>query len=213
MEESKKTEIEQKTCKYLPTRANQEECRDPPFHEWGYCKRHGRTVQSQKAKREWESKKEEEKEEQLQKKQETQKEEIKEPEQQRKKKTKVVKKNSWGNFEDSETHIIFDPYKKCAYGVQDPSGKILSLGKREIKICEENGWKYMLDEEEENESEESEDESEEDDESEESEDEEEEEDESEESDGEEEEDESDEEEEGESDEEEEEEDESEEDSY
>lgn len=55
---------------------------------------------------------------------------------------KVIRPNFWGRFEDTETHIVFDPTTKCAYGVQDATGKVLALTAKHITICERNGWNY-----------------------------------------------------------------------
>ena len=54
----------------------------------------------------------------------------------------VIRPNYWGRFEDPNTHIVFDPISKCAYGVQDISGKLLALTSKHIAICERNGWNY-----------------------------------------------------------------------
>jgi hypothetical protein len=56
--------------------------------------------------------------------------------------TKIIRRNYWGRFEDVETHIVFDPLTQFAYGVQDPSGAVYALTESHIKICKTNGWNY-----------------------------------------------------------------------
>lgn len=74
-----------------------------------------------------------------------------------------IKPNKWGRYEEPESHICFDSSTKTAYGVQDPSGKLLALSPKHIALCEKNKWKYTKHvEEEDSESEESESEDEED---------------------------------------------------
>jgi hypothetical protein len=56
--------------------------------------------------------------------------------------TKIIKPNYWGRYEDPETGIVFNPKDKTAYGVQDPTGAVHGLTKEHIKICIKNGWNY-----------------------------------------------------------------------
>jgi hypothetical protein len=59
--------------------------------------------------------------------------------------TTQIHKNQWGRFEHSETHIVFDPIERAAYGVQDHNtGKILPLTKSYIDICKNKKWKYQV---------------------------------------------------------------------
>lgn len=51
-------------------------------------------------------------------------------------------KNQWGNYEETETKIVFDIKKSMAYGVQHPNGRVYPLGKAEIKHCVLNNWPY-----------------------------------------------------------------------
>lgn len=55
---------------------------------------------------------------------------------------KKIKRNQWGNYEDTDTHIVFNPRTKAGYGVQDRSGKVVALGPKQIELCEKYGWKY-----------------------------------------------------------------------
>lgn len=56
--------------------------------------------------------------------------------------TKIIKPNYWGRYEDPETGILFNPKDKTAYGIQDPTGAVHGLTKEHIKICIRNGWSY-----------------------------------------------------------------------
>jgi len=67
---------------------------------------------------------------------------------------KSIRRNKWGNFEDPDTHIVFNARTKAAYGVQDhKSGKITALTAKHISICEKYHWKYHVIEEDESEEE------------------------------------------------------------
>lgn len=61
---------------------------------------------------------------------------------------KSIRRNKWGNFEDPDTHIVFNARTKAAYGVQDhKSGKITTLTQKHIGVCEKYHWKYHVIEE------------------------------------------------------------------
>jgi hypothetical protein len=61
---------------------------------------------------------------------------------------KSIRRNKWGNFEDPDTHIVFNARTKAAYGVQDhKSGKITALTPKHIITCEKYHWKYHVIEE------------------------------------------------------------------
>ena len=62
---------------------------------------------------------------------------------------KTIRPNYWGRYEDPDTHIVFDPKTKTAYGVQEKSGRVGSLFREHIAICNKNKWKYAAAEEEE----------------------------------------------------------------
>jgi len=72
-------------------------------------------------------------------------------------KRRVIKPNYWRRYEDLETHIVFDPQTKQAYGVQESTGKVSPLKQQHIDICKRYGWHYNLpyDSEEDDEDEES----------------------------------------------------------
>ena len=53
---------------------------------------------------------------------------------------KVAKKNVWGNWEDHETHILFDRKTSNAVGSQALNGDIVPLSEDQIAFCRENGW-------------------------------------------------------------------------
>jgi hypothetical protein len=58
---------------------------------------------------------------------------------------KKIKPNTWGRFEDPDTGIVFDAKTKMAYGVQDhTTGKVVSLSKKHIALCEKYKWKYYI---------------------------------------------------------------------
>jgi hypothetical protein len=56
-----------------------------------------------------------------------------------------VHKNRFGNYENPETHIVFDHETKMAKGKQASNGKIVELGKDEIAFCKSHGWSYKFD--------------------------------------------------------------------
>ena len=64
----------------------------------------------------------------------------------KKDKREVVKReiyvNSYGNFEDPQTHIVFNPKTKQACAVQGKNGKLYPLSDKEIVICQCRGWAY-----------------------------------------------------------------------
>lgn len=77
---------------------------------------------------------------------------------------KIIRMNHWSRFEDTDTHIVFDPTTKCAYGIQEPTGRVSALKPEHVEICQRNGWNYNVpynsdDESEEDSSDEEEDES------------------------------------------------------
>lgn len=57
--------------------------------------------------------------------------------------TTTVRKNRYGNYEDSKTHLVFDPATKAAYGKQVGS-KVEPLTKRDIELCEDKGWPHVV---------------------------------------------------------------------
>lgn len=79
------------------------------------------------------------------------------------KKRTTLTRNKWGNYEESETRIVFNSMKKAAFGVQcHKTGDILPLQAKHIALCKKNGWSYIVDETSSEEEEESEEEVEED---------------------------------------------------
>lgn len=65
---------------------------------------------------------------------------------------KIIKKqigrNKYGNFEDPETHIIFERKTHVAFAVQLPKGGVRDLDEKEKEICRRKGWKLPPEEEE-----------------------------------------------------------------
>jgi hypothetical protein len=140
----KQKEGEQKTCLHKPTRTKTQ-CANPADSEWGFCKKHLNTVQSKKAKKNYEQKQAEivktEQQPEVEKSSPIKQQKLGKP---RKTvtRTKRIGPNRWGRFEDPETHILFNPATKCAYGIQKSNGEIATLTSSHIKICKHNGWDY-----------------------------------------------------------------------
>lgn len=187
-------------CKYTPLRSNQPPCTELSVSNWGFCKKHSRTVQAKRAEEKWESentpqppatsvvdpdadklKGDDDAMEQLAKANARRakpvrarvQEEVVQKTTARKKvaeaptnvkgvrkptiQKKVIRPNFWGRFEDTETHIVFDPTTKTAYGIQDPTGKVIALSAKHIAICVRNGWNYNAPDDDEDEEEDEED--------------------------------------------------------
>lgn len=58
--------------------------------------------------------------------------------------THQIKKNSFGNFEHPETHIVFDKITKKAIGKQGKDGKIESLTMADIELCTKYKFQYTV---------------------------------------------------------------------
>lgn len=59
-------------------------------------------------------------------------------------KKRVIKPNKWHRYEDEETHIVFDPSSRRAYGVQDhKTGRVKALTEKYVNMCRVRGWKYQ----------------------------------------------------------------------
>lgn len=120
------------TCKFKPLRGKTEEfCGAPVAVPYGFCTKHKSSVQAKQAKELFE-KKEKEKEEKKP-----------EPPKETKKNVVSVRKNVFGNWQHSETGIIFRDEDKKAYGVQESTGRIIPLSSEMIKYCKERAWKYV----------------------------------------------------------------------
>lgn len=144
----KKTPVFEGECKYVRERPkNSPKCTENVETEWGYCKKHSRTVQGKKDKEKWEVA-EKEKSKPLppvENKDEKSKKSKMRDEKSSKKPVvtlKVIKKNEWGRYEDKDTNIVFDPLSKCAYAVQCEDGGIKKLDSEHIEICKRNKWDY-----------------------------------------------------------------------
>ena len=56
---------------------------------------------------------------------------------------RTIRPNAWGRYECPETHILFNPKTKAAFGVQDhKTGRVLPLKKEHIALCQKYRWKY-----------------------------------------------------------------------
>ena len=53
-------------------------------------------------------------------------------------------RNKFGNFEHTETKLVFDREDKVVIGRQDPSGTILELTDEDIEICKQFKFNYKL---------------------------------------------------------------------
>lgn len=154
---------EESLCQFKPTRVNQKKCVEKAHTEWGFCKRHSRTVQAKKAKEEWErvqktledTKKEEPKvveepqvldkspEKPVEKDNEKPSDKsVEKPKTKKKIRKKIIKPNCYGRYEDKDSHIVFHPGTKSAYGVQMPNGDVGKLTPNHIAICKKHGWPY-----------------------------------------------------------------------
>jgi len=119
-----------KQCLFLPSRpAGAPRCTDEASNPYGFCKRHSQTVQAKKAKEEMELSKTPAPQEG------THRSTIRK---------KTIRQNNWGRYEDPDTHVVFDPMTKCAYGVQESTGAISPLKDEHIEVCKQNGWDYNL---------------------------------------------------------------------
>jgi len=151
-EESESNNVTER-CKFMPLRGAKVPCTENSTTPYGFCKKHSRTVQSKRAKEEWEMVHVEKQKEP---------EPVEEPEPAEEKippqlpnivekksvkqiKTKTIRKNYWGRYEDPVTGICFDKDTREAYGVQDRvTGRIKPLSKEHISICNKKGWKYYV---------------------------------------------------------------------
>ncbi|AMQ10774.1 hypothetical protein [Brazilian marseillevirus] len=149
------------TCRFKAQRGNAEVCGQQSVVPYGFCSKHKATVQGKQAKDVFEKQQKEVQE----KKVESQKVEVKEE----KKQTVVsIRKNSFGNWQHTETGIIFRNIDKKAYGTQAADGKISPLTQKEVEYCKQRKWSYVSPVEEETEDEEEDDDDEQEDEEEES---------------------------------------------
>lgn len=57
----------------------------------------------------------------------------------------IVRKNKFGNYEDSHTSFLFDPNTHLVYGKQNYNGKVLPLTLEDKKYCKENRIDYKKD--------------------------------------------------------------------
>jgi len=194
-----------KPCHFRPTRSNQKQCTGISITDWGFCKRHSRTVQAKRAREIWEA--QDSKEEQIEevpivyppakivepvqppapvqptipvqpistdideeitqltaqiknvdieenkskkkaaktlvRPQVEMTSKTKKPRRKRQIKTKKIKPNHFGRYEDTDSHIVFEPASKRAYGVQLPNGDLGALTANHIAICNKNGWGYV----------------------------------------------------------------------
>lgn len=58
--------------------------------------------------------------------------------------TVAIRKNTWGNHEDPQTHLVFSRESKKVIGKQNPDGTIAELDKEDINICHKNKYEYVM---------------------------------------------------------------------
>lgn len=56
----------------------------------------------------------------------------------------VISRNKFGNYEDKDTHFIFDVSTKNVIGKQEENGSISILSKEDIFVCKEKRFSYVL---------------------------------------------------------------------
>ncbi|AEA07076.1 conserved hypothetical protein [Lausannevirus] len=135
------------TCRFKAQRGNAEVCGQPSAVPYGFCSKHKATVQAKQAKDAFEK----EQKELQEKKAEPQKVEAKEE----KKQTVIsIRKNAFGNWQHTDTGIIFRNIDKKAYGTQASDGKISPLTSKEVEYCKQRKWSYVAPTEEESDEEE-----------------------------------------------------------
>ncbi|AHA46085.1 hypothetical protein ISTM_187 [Insectomime virus] len=124
------------TCRFKAQRGNAEVCGQQSVVPYGFCSKHKATVQGKQAKDAFEKQQKEAQE----KKPEPQKVEVKEE----KKQTVVsIRKNAFGNWQHTDTGIIFRNIDKKAYGTQSADGKISPLTQKEVEYCKQRKWSYV----------------------------------------------------------------------
>lgn len=124
------------TCRFKAQRGNAEVCGQQSVVPYGFCSKHKATVQAKQAKDAFEK----EQKELQEKKTEPQKVEVKEE----KKQTIIsIRKNAFGNWQHTETGIIFRNIDKKAYGTQASDGKISPLTPKEVEYCKQRKWSYV----------------------------------------------------------------------
>nr|WNL49869.1 hypothetical protein MarFTMF_353 [Marseillevirus sp.] len=126
------------TCRFKATRGNGEICGQQSVVPYGFCTKHKSSVQGKQAKELFE-KQQEEKAKQAEK--------VSAPPasvQEKKQTTTIsIRKNAFGNWQHSETGIIFRNHDKKASGIQNSKGEITPLTKEAVQYCEKRGWSYV----------------------------------------------------------------------
>lgn len=154
-------------CIFISSRGSTSKCNNSAVVPYGYCAKHEKTVQAKTALKKFnllsesllhkdlntsfkdepqpreepqeEEDKSSEKEEDIPPKEETEEDS---PKKESLKRQTTVHMNKHGNWEDKETHIVFDN-NKMAYGVQRSDGVYL-LSPKDITTCILKGWRYTI---------------------------------------------------------------------
>ncbi|BAU80131.1 hypothetical protein A9K97_gp220 [Tokyovirus A1] len=124
------------TCRFKATRGNGEICGQQSVVPYGFCTKHKSSVQGKQAKELFEKQQEE-------KAKQPEKEPAPPAPAQEKKQATTIRKNAYGNWQHSETGIIFRNHDKKASGIQNSKGDISPLTKETIQYCEKRGWSYV----------------------------------------------------------------------
>lgn len=110
-------------CEFIAIKTS-ERCTKMVDNKHGFCKRHENTIQASKKQLSMEQSK----------KQNT-----------HKVRQLTVEANQYGNFEEKETHLVFDPETKEVIGKQAPGkATVLDLTAQDIAICITRRWNYVV---------------------------------------------------------------------
>lgn len=110
-------------CEFIAIKTS-ERCTKMVDNKHGFCKRHENTIQASKKQLSMEQSK----------KQNT-----------HKVRQLTVDINQYGNFEEKETHLVFDPVTKEVIGKQAPGkATVLDLTAQDIAICLTRRWNYVV---------------------------------------------------------------------
>ncbi|AVR52935.1 hypothetical protein MarSH_230 [Marseillevirus Shanghai 1] len=139
------------TCRFKATRGNGEICGQQSVVPYGFCTKHKSSVQGKQAKELFEKQQED-------KAKQAEKATVPAPPQEKKQTTVSIRKNAFGNWQHTETGIIFRNHDKKASGIQNSKGEITPLTKEAVQYCEKRGWNYVSPKSEDEETEDSEEE-------------------------------------------------------
>src|SRR5208282_1661164 len=141
-----KEDTNSRGCHFKSLRGNQPPCGNTNINEWGFCKKHTRTVQAKEAEAALLKAKELDKQRQLQELEEELAnltddtgDDIASDDEKL-----IIQPNRYGRFEHADTGIVFNPDTNIAIGIQGDDGKLWPLDEEAIRQCVENGWLYLI---------------------------------------------------------------------